>query len=199
MRILAVLAHPHKESHNGTLFSASVQHLQARGHEVDVLDLYEHADKIPFYPKQLPGQHIDQALAHAPFYQENKARFMAADRLLVVYPVWWYSVPGILKCWLDIITNYAWSFKDRSWRHGFNAHPLHKITKVLVVNTGGLSWWHQIFGPRNLAIKTLRASCAFMGIKAFKAHTLYSTRKLTPEQFNKHLQAVLKKCDWLAS
>ena len=199
MRIFAVLAHPNKESNNGTLFYAAVRHLQAKGHEVDVLDLYDHAQHIPFYPKQLPGQHIEDALKNVPFFQENKARFLAADRLLVVYPVWWYSVPGILKCWLDIITNYAWSFKERTWRHGFNARPLHTITKVLVVNTGGLSWWQQIFGPRNLATKTLRASFTFMGIKAFKSHKIYQTRKLTTEQLNKHLQTVLKKCDWLVS
>ena len=186
IRVLAVLAHPKKDSHNGRFFYATVEHLKKQPNiQVDVLDLYEHAQRIPFYDFN--------TIKTNPFFLENKERIMAADRLLIMYPVWWYSVPGILKCWMDLISNYAWQYQEPY------ARPLHKITKSLVVNTAAMPNLFRWLFTRNSATETVKRMFRFMGIKQFVFYEIGRTEKLTSAQEKKHLEKIIKKSDWLIS
>lgn len=192
MRILAVLAHPRSDATVSTMFYRAVAQLQAQGAQVDVLDLYAHADKIPFFQLHAPGKTADETFAAYPFYAENKARVLAADRLLIAYPVWWYAVPGIMKAWLDLITGYAWQFKG-----GNHAQARHKITKALVINTADMSWWYRLFGTRNSATEMVKESCKFLSIPGFKAYEINSARSMTEPQRAQHQARINRHCSWL--
>lgn len=184
-RVLAILAHPNKDSLNGRFFYSTVQHLQQQGITVDVLDLYQHADRIPFYISQ-------KQLDENDFFKENRELFMAADRLFIVYPVYWYAVPGILKCWIDLITNYAWKYQGDRY-----AKPLHKIEKALVVNTASMSNWAKWLYTRNSASEMLKETFKWMGIKNYDFYEVGSTSKLTTAKIDAHLAKIAKKSDWL--
>src|SRR5579862_7515815 len=136
LRVLAILAHPRKESLSGHFFYKTVEHLKSKNIDVDVLDLYDRKDEIPFYIQAGAPGWDEQGWAKYPFYTETKERFMSADRIFIVYPLYWYAVPGILKCWIDLITNYAWKYDK-----GPYGIPLHKIKKALVVNSASMSNW----------------------------------------------------------
>jgi putative NADPH-quinone reductase len=192
MHVLAVLAHPKKDATCSTLFYAAVEHLRASGATVDVLDLYEHAHEIPFLQLPVSGQSAESVMQNVPFYWQNKERFMAADRLLLAYPVWWYAVPGIMKAWLDLITNYAWQFTG-----GNKAKALHKVQKTLIINTAGMNWWHRLIGTRNSATEMIKASCTFLSIPHCKAYEVNATKKLTSDAMAKHTQKIMPLCDWL--
>lgn len=192
MRILAVLAHPKNSSLCGQLFFSSVEHLRATGATVDVLSLYEHAHEIPFLLLPEAGQTIESALQNVPFYWQNKERFMAADRLLIVYPVWWYAVPGIMKAWLDLITNYAWQHTGKMY-----GKALHPIKKALIINTAGMSWWQRFLGTKNSATEMVRESCKFIGITQCKAYEIHATQKTTALLMAQRTQRVKALCDWL--
>ncbi len=187
MRILAVLAHPRSDATVSTMFYRAVAELQAHGAQVDVLDLYAHADNIPFLVPHAPEQPADTS-----FHAHNKALIMAADRLLIAYPVWWYAVPGIMKAWLDLITGYAWQFKG-----GNHAQARHKITKTLVVNTADMSWWYRLFGTRNSATEMVKESCKFLSIPGFKAYEINSARSITEPQRAQHHERIKRLCSWL--
>jgi len=194
MHILAVLAHPSKTSTSGSLFYQAVAHLQQLpGVTVDVLDLYDHADRIPFYRLPAAGQPIESAFADAPFFAENKARFMAADRLLLVYPVWWYAVPAIMKAWLDLVTNYAFASKGPN-----RARARHKIKKALIINTASMTWWYRLFFTRNSATEMVKQACRFMDIKQIKVHEINGVRG-SGQKKCANLGRVLSLCAWLAT
>lgn len=192
MRVLAVLAHPVASSTSGRLFYEAVKALQQQGATVDVLDLYQRAEQIPFLKFPEPGKSFDSVFADIPFYWENKERFMAADRLLIAYPVWWYAVPAIMKAWLDLITNYAWVHHK-----GAYATAKHNIKKVLIVNTADMSWWHRILHSKNSATEMVVESCKYIGISAIMVHEVNKARKLGPHDKERHVQKVLRLCDWL--
>lgn len=185
--VYAILAHPNKDSLTGRLFYETVQHLKTQGVTVDVLDLYEHAGRIPFFisPKQLEEND---------FFKENRQRFMAADRLFIVYPVYWYAVPGILKCWLDLITNFAWKYEGKH-----HAKALHNIQKALVVNTASISNWRKWLCTRNSASEMLKESFKWMSIKSYDFYEIGNTSQLTTTKINTHLANIAKKSVWLAS
>lgn len=183
VRVYAILAHPNKDSLSGRLFYSTVQHLEKQGAIVDVLDLYEHADRIPLYSRSLESN---------AFFQENKQRFMNADRLFIVYPVYWYAVPGALKCWLDLITNFAWKYDG-----GRAAKPLHSIKKLLIVNSANMPNWVRWFFTRNSATEMVRESFKWMGVTSCKVHEIGNAHKTTAEQAAAHQTKIIKKSDWL--
>jgi len=187
VRIYAILAHPNPNSLNAHIFNTVIDHLEKQGATVDILRLYDRKDEIPFF---LPAQDqvgTKQTEKQYAFWHENRQRFMAADRLFIVHPVYWYAVPGILKCWVDLIGPYAYDYKGLA-----HAQALHKITKALVVNTAGMPWWYRRFFTKNSATAMMKETFKFIDIKRFDFYEINSVDKLTPALVEKHLSSIMK-------
>jgi NAD(P)H dehydrogenase (quinone) len=106
-RTLLVVAHPRPDSLTGQVAARLHGRFTARGHRVDLLDLYAEG----FDPRLTPADEPDWEDRDKRYSDEVHAhmdRIAAADRLVVVFPVWWFSVPAVLKGWVD-----------RVWNHGF--------------------------------------------------------------------------------
>lgn len=191
MRIYAILAHPKKESMNAHFFYEAVTHMKKRGHLVDVLDLYDRADQVPFFGRHVIGGSQQEPIYH-PFFIENKNRFMAADRLFIEYPIYQFSVPGILKAWMDLITNFAWKHEG-----GFHAKPLHKIKKAVVVNSSGVPVLYRRFLTKNPATAQMQYTFDFIGIPKTSFYEIGGVATLTHEAGKKHIQKITEKVDWL--
>ncbi len=114
MRYFIVYAHPEPRSLNGSLKDAAVQALEAAGHQVRISDLYAmgfkaqaDADDFPardskerlFYHRASGDAFASGALA-ADVVREHEKLFWA-DVLVLQFPLWWFSVPAILKGWID--------------------------------------------------------------------------------------------------
>jgi putative NADPH-quinone reductase len=185
MRVYAILAHDKKDSLNGFIFSKIIEHLKSKNVELDILNLYDHVNQIPFYI------HNEEILQQNKFFLENKKRFMAADRLLIVHPVYWYSTPGILKCWIDLITNFAYQYES-----GAHAKALHKIKKAMVVNTWMAPAWYIKFFTTNPPKKQLQETFKFLEINEFYFYqigSIYNPNFKTTVE--KHIQKILKTAD----
>ncbi|MDA3650081.1 NAD(P)H oxidoreductase [Saccharopolyspora indica] len=108
-RALVVLAHPRSDS--VTARSADLVHrkLKAAQYEVDLLDL--HAEG--FDPRMTTADEPDWAdreKTYSPEVRAHIARVDAADVIVVVFPVWWFSLPAILKGWIDRVWNYGFAY-----------------------------------------------------------------------------------------
>ncbi|MBD3231828.1 hypothetical protein GF322_04165 [Candidatus Dependentiae bacterium] len=189
IQIYAIFAHDKKDSLNGSIFQQATEYLKEK-HEiaVDSLYLYDRALEIPFYT------HNKNQLETNPFFAENKERFMAADRLLIVHPVYWYSVPAILKCWIDLITNFAYKYES-----GLYAKPLHKITKTLIINTSMAPSWYYKYFTCNTQMRQLNETFKFFGIPKNDFYQLGDIAKLTNKKYINHIKKILKKVDNLIS
>ena len=192
MKILAILAHPKKDSLSGRLFYQTVEHLKTSGAIVDVLDLYDRMAEVPFYIAPGSSGWGEQGLSQFPLYNETKDRFLAADRIFVVYPIYWFAVPGILKCWIDLITNYAWKYEK-----GPYGKPLHAIKKALVVNSASMSNWFRWLRTRNSGSEMLKETFKFLGIFDYSFYEIGSTGSLTAAKVAAHTTKILKQADWL--
>jgi len=128
---LIIFAHPDNEkSHNAAILKHVTQRLKGAFKEFEVIDLY--ADG--FDPVLRLSRESDEKKVLVEKYQSLIAK---ADSLVFIFPVWWYSLPGIMKGFIDIIFSpgFAHEFnpQDSSLRQKL------KGKKAIVINTFGRS------------------------------------------------------------
>ncbi|WP_019202742.1 NAD(P)H-dependent oxidoreductase [Tsukamurella sp. 1534] len=97
-RALWVFAHPHGSSLNAMLRDEGVAALRSDGWTVDVNDLYaEGFDPIL----------VDEGGSDV---RAQQARLCAADLLVLQFPLWWYSMPAMLKGWIDRVFERGFAY-----------------------------------------------------------------------------------------
>lgn len=156
MRILVVHAHPVASSFNASLFRMTVDRLSSSGHEVDAIDLY----KDGFNPVMSEDERLNyHALeTNRKPVEDYVDRLLKAEALVLVYPVWNYGFPAILKGWFDrvFLPGVSFGLVDGKVRP-----TLHNIGKILVVTSyGGSRFRSWLMGdpPRKIANRMLRAT-----------------------------------------
>ena len=114
MKVLIVYAHSQPTSFNAALLNTAVETLKAEGHEVKVSDLYAMdfnpvASAADFKERRFDG-HLQydreqkHAVEHHTFSHDIAAeieKLLWCDTLILQFPLWWYSVPAIMKGWFD--------------------------------------------------------------------------------------------------
>ncbi|MGH9637336.1 MAG: NAD(P)H-dependent oxidoreductase [Candidatus Angelobacter sp.] len=114
MNVLIVYAHHEPSSFTAAMKNVAIQALEGQGHSVTVSDLYGQgfsavAQKWDFVTTG--GQHFNYMLeqrhaarlqnAFSPDIVGEIQKIQNAEVLLIVSPIWWFSVPAILKGWFD--------------------------------------------------------------------------------------------------
>ena len=108
-RALVLFAHPCPESFSAALHGTVVETLTARGWDVDDCDLNAEGFSPVLTEAERRGYH-DVGLNIAPV-QPYVERLRAAEALVMVFPVWNFGYPAILKGFLDRVFLPGVSFK----------------------------------------------------------------------------------------
>jgi len=114
MKVFIVYAHPEPKSFNGALKDLAVSELTRLGHEVKVSDLYamrfnpvagrhdftapENPDCLSYMAEQ---RHAAKTGTFAPDIRAEQEKLLWADFVIFQFPLWWFSLPAILKGWFD--------------------------------------------------------------------------------------------------
>ncbi|WP_395575808.1 NAD(P)H oxidoreductase [Streptomyces sp. BK79] len=106
---LLVTTHPRPDS----LTAQTSAHLHARikdgGGTVDVLDLYAEEFDPRLTPVDEPDW-ADREKRYSPEVRAHMERIEAADDIIVVFPVWWFGPPAVLKGWIERVWNYGFAY-----------------------------------------------------------------------------------------
>lgn len=165
MNVLIVYAHPEPRSLNGSLRDFALHRLQEAGHRVQVSDLYamrwnpvvDRQDDLAFQA----GERFDVSEASKQAYDNNtQSADIAAEQdklrwagvLILQFPLWWFTMPAILKGWIDRV--YACGFaygvgehSDHRWGNRYGEGTLQGKRAMLIVTTGG---WESHYAPRGI-------------------------------------------------
>lgn len=113
MHALIVLSHPDPRS-----LTHAVAHEIAAGlaasdgrHSFEIADLAAERFDPRFAPADI-ALHLRTAPPAADVAAEQ-ARIDRADALVLVYPVYWWSMPGLLKGWIDRVFTNGWAYDER--------------------------------------------------------------------------------------
>ncbi|KAJ3438544.1 nad p h oxidoreductase-related [Anaeramoeba flamelloides] len=119
MKVLIVFAHPESKSFNAALKNTAVSTLTEAGHEVKVSDLYEigwnfHVDRTNFtelkdndYFKPQSEQPLGKYIQKI---KDEQAKVTWCDMIIFQFPMYWYSMPSILKSWVDIVFSAGFAY-----------------------------------------------------------------------------------------
>jgi putative NADPH-quinone reductase len=137
MRVLVLYCHPVEESFNGAVHRTVVQALRAAGHEVDDCDLYAEGFDPVLRREERLGYH-DLARNREPV-EPHVQRLLQAQALVLVFPVWSFGLPAMLKGWLDRVLVPGISFH---LGEGGRIRPgLTHLRHVVGVSTYGTPRW----------------------------------------------------------
>ncbi|GHE85478.1 hypothetical protein GCM10018785_61640 [Streptomyces longispororuber] len=113
--VLVVTGHPRTDALTSQLARHARDRLTAQGHTVDFLDLAAEGFDPRMSPEDEPDWG-DPEKTYSPDVRAHMRRVADAEVIVVVFPVWWFGLPALLKGWID-----------RVWNHGFaygRAEPL---------------------------------------------------------------------------
>ncbi|GGP51762.1 NAD(P)H-dependent oxidoreductase [Saccharothrix coeruleofusca] len=204
MKVLIVYAHPEPKSLNGSLKDLAVSTLESAGHEVRVSDLYamnwkavvDAADYGPYASSPLKinsdsGRAFD-AGALTPDVLAEQEKLLWADTIILQFPLWWYTMPAILKGWVDRVftCHFAYGVGEHSdTRYGerFGEGTLAGRRGMLVVTTGGPEAHYAprgINGPIDDLLFPIQHGILYHpGIEVLPPFVLYAVDRMTADEY----------------
>ncbi|EFF89590.1 quinone family NAD(P)H dehydrogenase [Streptomyces sp. e14] len=200
---LIVHAHPEPHSFSTAQMTAAARTLSEAGYRVEIVDLYAEGwapvlgrDEFapvdgPFKPQ---AEHL-RAVADGTLDATVRAhldRLLAADLLVLSFPLWWFSLPAVLKGWIDRVFVMGGVFGGQ---HGlFEQAALAGRRAMLLVTTGGSRESFQPGGMLGAMDDFLfhihRGMLEFVGYRVLAPVITYGPAHLTEQERAAALDAV---------
>lgn len=196
MKVLLVYAHPEPKSFNGAMFRQAQDILLSAGHQVLCSDLYGmnfHAVSGPgnfsqlrnpdFFKQQQEELHATENGYFSGDIASEQAKLEWCDLMIWQFPLWWFSVPGILKGWVDRVFAMGRTYgQGKLYENGVFLGK----KALLSLTTGGYAVDYQtdgLQGELSGILKPLhRGILEFTGFTVLEPHTVYGPARLSPEQ-----------------
>ncbi|MGX6448933.1 NAD(P)H-dependent oxidoreductase [Patulibacter sp. S7RM1-6] len=200
---LIVHAHPEPASFSSAQMLEARAVLERTGYEVAVRDLYAEGwtpvlDRDEFPPSlgpfkpQAAQMRATRAGALAPDVRSALDALLSADLLVLSFPLWWFSVPAVLKGWLDRVLVMGAVFGGDLGL--FDRAALRGRRAVLLVTTGGAAEAFRpdgAFGDIDAFLFPLhRGTLEFVGYDVLEPVITYGPAHLDDEARRRSLGAV---------
>jgi NAD(P)H dehydrogenase (quinone) len=196
MKVLIVYAHEEPHSFNAALKNTAIKTLEAAGHSVIVSDLYrmkfkavadgedflERRDKH-YLKRQLEEKAAAElgTLSHDILTEQKKLR--DCDLLILQFPLWWFSMPAILKGWVDRVMAMGFAYGGGQW---YDTGGMKGRKAMVSVTTGGPDFMYSPLGRNGDMDKILfpiqHGILYFCGFEVLPPFVAYSPAHASPEQ-----------------
>ncbi|SRR5690606_25919260 len=174
-KIVIINGHPDKESFNVALSKSYQKGAKKSNAEIKVINIRD----LDFNPNLQFGYRKRTKLE--PDLLDAQAKLKWADHLVWIYPVWWSSVPAIMKGFLDrvLLPGFAFNKKDNSL---FSEKCFTGKTARIICTLDQPAWYYKwIYGnPSHNALK--KGTLNFIGVKKVRITTIGPIR-LSKDQF----------------
>jgi len=219
MNVLIVYAHPEPASLNGSLKTHMVEQLQRAGHAVNVSDLYRMRWKSPLdasdFVERPAGTRFEPAMDSGRAYSEGtqpadvaeeQRKLLWANLLILQFPLWWFSMPAILKGWVDRVYANGFAYgvgehSDRRWGDRYGEGVMAGKRAMLVVSTGG---WESHYGPRgingpidDLLFPIQHGILYYPGFEVLPPYIVHHAGSVDAAAFTRHTAALTQRLDTL--
>ncbi len=158
MKSLIIYAHPNTGGHCKFILEELTSDFEIQGIDYELLDLY----KMKYDPVLHEDEHYTAGKRSVS--KQNRTIQMQiknADLLIFIYPLWWGSMPAILKGFIDkvFVSGYAFEY--------INGRPVGLLkgkTAFVFMTSGGPAWYYKLTG--NVPARMIKSfALEFCGIK----------------------------------
>lgn len=184
-KILIINGHPDQESYNFALAEAYKKGALASGAEVKQINIRE----LNFTPNLQFGYRKRTELE--PDLLQAQKQIKWADHLVWVYPVWWGSVPALMKGFLDRILLPGFAYQKRENSLWWDKLLTGKTARI-ICTLDQPDWYYRLFngGTSHIAMKKLTLN--FIGVKKVRITSIGPIR-LSKKSFRENwLKKVVK-------
>lgn len=180
-KILVINGHPNMDSLCTQLAKNYVNAATDAGFDAKLINLAE----LKFDPILHKGYKAIQNLE--PDLINSQTQIKWADHIVFVFPMWWGSVPALLKGFIDRVFLPGFAFKyhvnDPFW------DKLLKGRSGRIIFTTDAPWWYNWLFLGDPAIRMMkRAVMEFSGIKPVTVTQFDTVKSRKPESIQKFLQ-----------
>ncbi|WPR75754.1 NAD(P)H-dependent oxidoreductase [Algoriphagus sp. NG3] len=174
-KILIINGHPDKESFNYALSDAYKKGAAKAGAEIKEINIRE----LDFNPNLQYGYRKRTELE--PDLLEAQDKLKWADHLVWIYPVWWGSVPAMMKGFLDrvLLPSFAFNKRENSlwWDKCFTG----KTARIICTMDQPTWYYRLVYGsPSHQAMK--KVTMHYIGVKKVRI-TAIGPIRLSKEEF----------------
>ena len=180
MNILVINGHPDKKSFSASIFNEIIENLNKEKHKIETLNLAE----MKFDPVLRFGYRERMEEDAEIIRSQELIRW--ADHLIFIYPIWWSSMPSLMKGWIDRVFTpgvaYSSNRKGIFVLNFITGRQFKKLLKNktadIITTSQGPGWWYKIFSgiisvPDSYGIAVLKSAVLnHCGIKTKKVINL---------------------------
>jgi len=116
VKVLIVFSHPRRQSFCGAVLDSFVGGLEEAGHDREIADLH-HEGFDPRMPEADEPDWNDPGKRYSDAVLAEQARIARNEAMVLIFPVWWWSLPAMLKGWIDRVWNNGWAYGARKLPH----------------------------------------------------------------------------------
>lgn len=173
--ILIINGHPDKESFNAALSKAYLKGVKKTKSEIKTIDIRD----LNFNPNLEFGYRKRTELE--PDLLKAQEFLKWADHIVWVYPVWWGSIPAIMKGFLDRVLLPGFAFAKRKDSLWWDKLFKYKTSRIICTMDQPTWYYRWFYGrPSHKAMKKLTLN--FIGIKSVKITAIGPVR-LSKDEF----------------
>lgn len=111
MHALIVLSHPDQQSLTHAIAKSFAGGVEEQGqHSAEIADIAAEGFQAAYSLADQSAYHRHTAMPLD--VVQEQARIDRADALALVYPVYWWSFPGLLKGWIDRVFSAGWAYSE---------------------------------------------------------------------------------------
>ena len=114
MKTLLVISHARRSSLTGQVADAFSEAAKANGHEFELADL-AHEKFDPVLREADEPDWGDPDKTYSDDVQREMRRVERNEATVMVFPVYWWSMPALLKGWIDRVWNNGWAYGERKF------------------------------------------------------------------------------------
>lgn len=217
MNVLIVYAHPEPKSLNGSLKDFTVTRLEAAGHVVQVSDLYamewkatvdaDDSQDPPLGERFNPSLDSKHAFANGRQREDisrEQEKLRWADAVILQFPLWWFSMPAILKGWVERVYAYGFAYgvgehSDARWGKRYGEGAMGGKRAMLMVTMGG---WESHYSERgingpmeDLLFPIQHGVLHYPGFEVLPPFLVYRTSRVDAVRFAETCEALGRRLD----
>ncbi len=195
MKVLIVYAHHEPRSFNGAMLSCATQVLRECGHDTRVSDLYAQkfdpvggrhdflTVKDPDFFKYAAEQvNADRLGAFAEDVAREQQWLLWSNLVIFQFPLWWFSVPAIMKGWFDRVLAMGFAYGGGRW---FEHGPLRPRRALLAITAGAPRERYlegNIFGGIDRVLYPLHVGVLnLVGLEVLPPFIAWAAARVSPE------------------